>query len=126
MAKIISNRRTVRECIVYREFDSKETDLGFMFDYNNDDNPILGTELAKANYDYCLAHPELFIDKGFNIREKYIIEPAKAICECGKKIELTDDYCGASECPHCGQWHNLFGQQLKHPDCWEEPIDIEY
>jgi hypothetical protein len=27
---------------------------------------------------------------------------------------------GANECPHCGQWYNVFGQELLPPDQWEE------
>lgn len=35
--------------------------------------------------------------------------------------QLLNGYC-ARECPHCGQWYNLFGQRLKHPDEWEEKL----
>lgn len=44
------------------------------------------------------------------------IQPAVAICECGREIELSYD---AEECPYCGRLHNLFGQQLLPRKYWE-------
>lgn len=46
--------------------------------------------------------------------------PAYGTCHCGGTVELTDEYMGACECPNCGQWYNLFGQELLPPDMWEE------
>lgn len=61
-----------------------------------------------------------------NYEEPYIhkdsyswIEPAKAICYCGNEIYLDDEYMGACECPHCGRWYNMFGQELNRPEMWE-------
>ena len=42
-------------------------------------------------------------------------DPAIAICECGKEIELAYD---AEECPYCGRLHNLFGQELLPRHMW--------
>jgi hypothetical protein len=48
-------------------------------------------------------------------------------CEqCGKEFKLQDHYCGACECPNCGEWYNLCGQHLNPPEQWEEPIDYDY
>ena len=47
-------------------------------------------------------------------------ENATGTCECGKEIELYDEYQGACECPYCGAWHNLFGEKLLQPRYWEE------
>lgn len=86
---------------------------------------------AIKNYEYALAHPEKFpyayneIEKRRNTWK----EPASGICKCGKRISLTDDYLGACECPHCGQWWNLFGQQLQPVEHWNdygELMDDEY
>lgn len=41
-------------------------------------------------------------------------------CACGAKFELYDRYMGACPCPNCGQWYNLFGQELDPPDTWDE------
>lgn len=48
------------------------------------------------------------------------IEPAKGICYCGETVYLTDEYMGACECRNCGQWYNLFGQEINNPSEWEE------
>ena len=50
-------------------------------------------------------------------------EPATGVCECGHRIALWDEYMGACECPHCGRWYNLFGQELNHPDTWRNGDD---
>lgn len=44
-------------------------------------------------------------------------------CECGKVIELWNEYLGASECEYCGRWHNLFGQLLNDPSTWSRGDD---
>lgn len=44
-------------------------------------------------------------------------------CECGKVIELWNEYLGASECEYCGRWHNLFGQLLNNPETWSRGDD---
>jgi hypothetical protein len=48
------------------------------------------------------------------------VEPAVAICECGKEITLNYD---AEDCPCCGRLHNLFGQELLPRHMWEEDYD---
>ena len=45
------------------------------------------------------------------------VEPAIAICECGKEITLDYD---AQECEHCGRLHNILGQELLPRHMWEE------
>lgn len=126
MAKIIIPRRKVVETTLYREFISrKNSDSGYVFEYK-DGEPILNNPYAKSNFRRCQEHPELYIDKGVQLREFEYIEPATAICECGKEIVLSDDYCGASECPYCGRWHNIYGQALRHPDEWEEVVGYDY
>lgn len=36
------------------------------------------------------------------------------------EYELVNQYQGACPCPKCGQWYNLFGQELINPQYWEE------
>ena len=47
-------------------------------------------------------------------------EPVKGLCSCGQWVELVDEYYGACQCPKCGKWYNLFGQELVSPEYWEQ------
>ena len=73
------------------------------------------------NYEYCMSHPEEFdvFNKVKKIENSYR-EPASGTCVCGEKVFLQDEYMGACQCPNCGQWYNLFGQELLSPEEWEE------
>ena len=53
-------------------------------------------------------------------------DPPTGTCNCGHKIELYDRYLGACECPYCGQWWNLFGQELKNPEHWNDYGEMDY
>ena len=79
------------------------------------------TDEQRENYEFAMRHSEKF--KRFNqvvkCTNRYK-ENASGICGCENRIELYDEYLGACECPQCGQWYNLFGQRLNHPDEWEE------
>lgn len=82
-------------------------------------------ECWKDNYEQCMAHPEKY-PVAFNEIEKRVHrwrEPNSGICECGKRIELYNEYLGASECPYCGRWHNMFGQLLNDPSTWSRGDD---
>ncbi len=85
-------------------------------------------EEARQNYENCMAHPDQF--KVFAEVQKYVndyTEPAHGTCSCGEEVELYDQYCGACQCPKCGQWYNLFGQSLVPPEYWEhDPAEEEY
>lgn len=75
---------------------------------------------AQENYAECLDHPERFAKYNtFVKREDTETVPASGGCSCGKHIELFNQYMGACECPHCGQWYNLFGQELLPPNQWD-------
>ena len=83
-------------------------------------------EAAVRNYNRCLElGPEHFpvAFKEIERRVRRWREPNTGICECGKRIELHNEYLGASECPHCGRWHNLFGQLLNDPRTWRNGDD---
>ena len=78
--------------------------------------------VQREHYKYAMAHPELFPVK-FNqviTRRRTYIEPAHGTCRCGEDITLVNEYQGACQCPKCGQWYNLFGQELIDPEYWEE------
>ena len=77
---------------------------------------------AKKNYEDAMQHPEKY-PYCFNAVTKYeqdYKEPAHGTCSCGEEIELVNEYMGACQCPKCGQWYNLFGQELLPPAKWEE------
>lgn len=54
-------------------------------------------------------------------------EPRYGKCEeCGARVDLDGyDYMGAVQCPKCGQWYNLNGEELLPPDQWGE-VDEDY
>lgn len=82
----------------------------------------------KKNYEHCMAHPEQF--KVFAEVQKFVnhyTEPAHGTCICGTEVELYDQYYAACQCPNCGRWYNLFGQELLPPEQWEtDPSEEEY
>lgn len=101
-------------------------DCGFAFPC--DKNGIVNVKSlepeARANYEYCVSNPQDFkyFAKVQTIHRHYI-ENATGVCSCGNRIELWDEYMRACECPHCGKWYNLFGQELNHPDTWKDGDD---
>ena len=121
--RLVSERKRVEVVERYRDFTQRDDEnAGFCFpvDGLGELLPDL-TDEAKANYEYCMTHPEELIDNGIVVRRRWYTENARAICEgCRNEIELWDQYQGASECPYCGQWHNLFGQSLIDPEYWED------
>jgi len=88
---------------------------------DNIDNPY-----AYENYKYCMDHPEEFVvyNQVRKRTHRYRV-PATGTCHCGREIELFNQYCGACEC-ECGQWYNLFGEEILPPSEWQEDIDYDY
>ena len=101
--------------------NSKGGGYGFPCDENGNLNKETMCEEAIQNYEYCLAHPEEFdvFNKVEKMENSYR-EPASGTCHCGEKVFLQDEYMGACQCPNCGQWYNLCGQELLPPEEWEE------
>lgn len=80
---------------------------------------------AQRNYKNAMAHPEKY-PVAWNEVEKHkrtYRKPASGICRCGERIELYNQYLGACECPNCGQWWNLFGQELNPVETWRNGDD---
>lgn len=125
MIEIINPRHT-EEIVDYRIEFTDEDGNGCSFPC--DENGTLlsfATDAAEKNYQNSLAHPELFaIYNAFKTYRREFTVPAVAKCHCGSKVILENQYQGACECPECGRWYNLFGQELCHPDGWEQ--DYEY
>lgn len=76
---------------------------------------------AAANLAYCRQHPEKFKRAGevVEYRRSYK-EEDYGTCKCGETVYLVNQYMGACQCPKCGKWYNLFGQELLPPCAWEE------
>lgn len=106
--------------------DGAHNGYGFPCDKDGNLSDDLSPE-AKKNYEYCMEHPEIFgrYNKMISYTRSYR-DPAQGTCHCGEQIWLTNDYMGACECPNCGQWYNLFGQELLPPRQWEENNEEDY
>lgn len=99
---------------------------GYSFPCDKDGKLLPGTnETAKRNYEEALKHPERY-PYAFNEVEKRTVRNrhyATGVCKCGERIELFNDYMGARECPNCGQWWNLFGEELNPVETWRNGDD---
>lgn len=97
---------------------------GYSFPCDENGNLLQSEEenpAAHANMRWCLEHPEKF--ERFNKIIKYtrqVKDNTHGTCICGHEVELWNQYMGACQCPECGRWYNLFGQELVPPEHWEE------
>lgn len=110
------------------EFMYPDMNSGFSFPCTETGELLeLKSPYALANYKDCMAHPERF--EIFNhireVKHNYR-ENAHGTCECGEEVRLWDEWYGACECPKCGRWYNLFGQELNPPAYWEENYEEDY
>lgn len=99
-----------------------EKNCGLSFPVDENDQPILDNEAARANYEYAIKHPEDYpymFNKVVEYEREWW-EPAHGTCVCGNEVSLVNEYQGACQCSKCGRWYNLFGQMLKNPEFWEE------
>lgn len=93
---------------------------GFAFPCSEAGEPMLN-DCNRENYEYCQAHPEQFVRFNKVVKDSWRYKVnAHGTCHCGEVVELYDEYLGACHCEKCGQWYNLFGQELKPPAEWEE------
>ena len=101
-------------------FDDGRAD-GFAFPCDKDGNVLDGLEpAAQETLRYCLAHPEKFARFNQVVSRVWrSIEPARGTCSCGETVVLDNPYIGACQCEKCGQWYNLFGEELLPPEQWE-------
>ena len=99
---------------------------GLAFPCDESGNLLPGLQApAIRNYKYAISHPEKY-PYLFNYIEKRTCRhrnPATGVCKCGERIELYNDYMGARECPNCGQWWNLFGEELNDVSTWRHGED---
>lgn len=102
---------------------------GFGFPCDADGNVLpFENPAAAENLKWCFENPSQFsrYAEVVPFRQTYT-EPASGDCSCGERVFLTDEYYGACECPKCGKWYNLFGQEILPPDKWEtDPSEEEW
>ena len=131
MAKIIEPKKYVRFTEYGLCFRSKETDeVHFKFPLLNGSNstPVpcryRNKKLKACSEDQCSWWKTYQVVKERKdlypceeVSPIVYMEPAHAICECGKEILLNRD---GEACPYCSRLHNLFGQELLPRECWQE------
>ena len=99
--------------------------LSFPCDENGKVNLDDMQPAAVKNYQFAMANPQHYPHAWNKVEKRnhdYRI-PASGVCHCGTRIELTDEYYAACQCPTCGQWWNLSGQELRPPCEWEEELE---
>lgn len=105
----------------YRIEFTNEEGGGFSFDADKNGKIILTNDGQRVNYQYAMEHPKKFTVQ-FNefVKRKFTYTvPAVGTCSCGNTVILENEYHGACQCNKCGQWYNLFGQELIPPDYWK-------
>ena len=117
--KIIREAEWKREAYYTIDFDIDDT-CGFTFPCDKYGNVEELNPSAEQNYRYCLEHPEKYRAPYVKKHIHEWREPPVGRCSCGEEVTLTNDYEGATQCPKCGQWYNLFGQALIDPEYWED------
>lgn len=117
MLQIIKEKERIEEIYYTYDFDRGDGS-GFTFPCDEQGNIKLN-ENNTESYKFCMDNLKDFSWKGVRRHKCNYTEPAIAKCECGEEFELINQYMGACECPNCGQWYNLFGQELNSPQYWE-------
>lgn len=125
IVKIISERKKVTNITYSHCFQQigESEGIGYNFPcdkYGNLDETDEYYDTWIKSYKKCIENPNKYEDRGIIKETWQYIDNAKALCSCGKRIDLWDQYQGACECPNCNQWYNLFGQALIDPEYWEE------
>lgn len=123
MLKIKTERRRVKIAEHYIDF-SFDNDGGYCFPCDENGNLLPMEECAVKNYEWCMSNPDRFVEwNKFVTHYRSYTENATGVCSCGETVELWDQYMGACECPNCGRWYNIFGQELNPPETWESGED---
>ena len=109
-----------------REFEwENQRNCGFSFPCDEHGNVTGLSKEGQENYNKCISgslvwNGHKLCDLGVVKRTiKYHVN-ATIECDCGEQFVLYDEYMGACSCSKCGQWYNLFGQQLVAPSMWKE------
>lgn len=121
--KIISLRQRITITEYSRDFTNDYGD-GYCFPCDESGRLLEMSDCAYSNYLACLAGKVKDVtDKGVVAQDRKWTEPAIGICPfCGKEVVLESTYMGACQC-ECGQWFNMYGQNLVPPQYWESDND---
>lgn len=91
---------------------------GYSFPCDRKGTPLTMTAAAAMNLIWCREHPEKFATGERIVKTtRKIKHNPTGTCRCGRRVELHDQYWGACQC-ECGQWYNIFGQELLPPNRW--------
>lgn len=99
---------------------------GFAFPCDENGKALMPDENHAAwnNLAWCLTQPERFarFNKVVSWKRKWR-ENNTGTCHCGQEMELYNEYLGACQCPKCGRWYNVWGQELNDPSTWSDGED---
>ena len=124
MIEIIKTRgmETISRTMI--EFYDENGNICMGFDADNNGNPVFDNPYAEKNYNRSM---EKVKDGLWSMYKdtctRTFSTNAIGKCKCGTEIELYDEYMGACECPECGRWYNIFGQELNNPCTWSMGAD---
>lgn len=127
--QIIKERHTEVEeyKVVFFQLKNDYAGNGLEFDADENGNVKFNPEYEKIqrdNYEFGLKSGKFEAPQVLTRRHSYRV-PTLAKCHCGAEIYLQDEYMGACECPECGRWYSISGQELKNPKYWGD-VDYEY
>lgn len=116
MTKIIKEREQMEKAFYVHSFARVgDPESGWQFDVNQDgEYKPMAKEVAES-LQYCLDNPDKVRDEGIKKYYRRWTEPAILECDCGEQVPLEGFTNGASQCPVCGRWYNMFGQELSGP-----------
>lgn len=97
-----------------------EPGAGFSFPCDEEGNPKKLNDAAQENLEYCIKNSGIFHPRKVVKHIDRYRHRETGRCSCGEAFELENQYLGACQCPKCGKWYNLFGQELLPPDQWGE------
>lgn len=122
LQKIIKGTHIHRIDYMYEFTD--EDGCGFAFPCDSHGNIWTEnlTDEAFDNLMACMAHSTDFYFTGIREYPFDYTEDDIGICKCGGEVILDreNNYYGAVQCPECGRWYNLFGQELNDPSTWDD------
>ena len=105
------------EVVTYSQEYEREDGSGCTFKTDKYGELLPMTDRQLENYKYCVNHPQEFTKRygEFVARKNLEVIPPEGICDCGQVITLVNQCAGACKCPKCGQWYNLFGEEILFP-----------
>lgn len=108
------------QSLEYRYRDNPEA--GYTFEWDGE-KVVFAIPEAEKNYIWCKEHPEEVECLGVVTNTWSCRVPTLARCECGEEIYLKDEYYGSCQCPNCGRWYSMFGDELNSPENWTEDLE---